>query len=95
MCLNIISDFYLFKQKHTGLIASQEHETPTRHTNFLNRKSNRNNNRTKPKPRTTTAASTGDDDDDTAAAVKTSSHCPEPDGFFADSEQCDKYYACR
>lgn len=21
--------------------------------------------------------------------------CPEPDGYFADAEQCDKYYACR
>lgn len=20
--------------------------------------------------------------------------CPEPNGFFADAEQCDKYYAC-
>ncbi|XP_063701262.1 protein obstructor-E-like [Culicoides brevitarsis] len=23
-----------------------------------------------------------------------SDDCPEPDGFFADAEQCDKYYAC-
>lgn len=23
-----------------------------------------------------------------------SSDCPEPNGFFADAEQCDKYYAC-
>lgn len=22
------------------------------------------------------------------------SECPEPDGFFADASQCDKYYAC-
>ncbi|XP_053694893.1 protein obstructor-E [Sabethes cyaneus] len=24
-----------------------------------------------------------------------SENCPEPNGFFADAEQCDKYYACR
>lgn len=24
----------------------------------------------------------------------TSSECPEPNGFFADADQCDKYYAC-
>lgn len=24
-----------------------------------------------------------------------SSDCPEPYGFFADAEQCDKYYACK
>ncbi|XP_077296615.1 obstructor-B [Arctopsyche grandis] len=26
--------------------------------------------------------------------VSTSSQCPEPNGYFADAEQCDKYYAC-
>lgn len=31
-------------------------------------------------------------DDDEAVATD---ECPEPDGFFADAEQCDKYYACR
>lgn len=25
---------------------------------------------------------------------ETSEECPEPNGFFADAEQCDKYYAC-
>lgn len=25
---------------------------------------------------------------------ETSDQCPEPTGFFADAEQCDKYYAC-
>lgn len=24
----------------------------------------------------------------------TTDQCPEPDGFFADAEQCDKYYQC-
>ncbi|XP_019932838.3 protein obstructor-E [Aedes albopictus] len=24
-----------------------------------------------------------------------SENCPEPNGYFADAEQCDKYYACR
>ncbi|XP_030760541.1 protein obstructor-E-like [Sitophilus oryzae] len=24
----------------------------------------------------------------------TSDECPEPNGFFADAEQCDKYYQC-
>lgn len=39
--------------------------------------------------RTTTVAPVRDEDDD-----GTSSDCPEPDGFFADADQCDKYYAC-
>lgn len=72
-----------------GLVASQE-ETTTRRSNFLNRKTVNRNNRTKPKPRTTTPAPAEDDEE-----IPTSPHCPEPDGFFADSEQCDKYYACR
>ncbi|KAF7263820.1 hypothetical protein GWI33_000292, partial [Rhynchophorus ferrugineus] len=37
--------------------------------------------RTTPKPR-----------DEDADAV--SDECPEPYGFFADAEQCDKYYQC-
>lgn len=72
-----------------GLVASQE-ETTTRRSNFLNRKTVNRNNRTKPKPRTTTPAPAEDDEE-----IPTSPQCPEPDGFFADSEQCDKYYACR
>lgn len=72
----------------TGLVASQEETTTKRNTNFLSRKPNRNN-RPKPKPRSTTPAPDEDEE------VPTSPHCPEPDGFFADSEQCDKYYACR
>lgn len=28
-------------------------------------------------------------------AIETSDACPEPDGYFADAEQCDKYYECR
>lgn len=46
--------------------------------------------RTKP-PRTTTEISSFDDED---GDIKTMSNCPEPHGFFADAEQCDKYYAC-
>ncbi|XP_026482999.1 protein obstructor-E [Ctenocephalides felis] len=34
------------------------------------------------------------DDDDTDSA-ETSDQCPEPNGYFADDEQCDKYYACK
>nr|CAI5828871.1 unnamed protein product [Callosobruchus analis] len=26
--------------------------------------------------------------------AETSDQCPEPNGFFADAEQCDKYYEC-
>lgn len=35
-------------------------------------------------------------DDDAAAAAgdQLESECPEPNGFFADASQCDKYYAC-
>lgn len=44
----------------------------------------------KPPPRPTTEASVDEDDGD----IKTMSKCPEPYGFFADAEQCDKYYAC-
>lgn len=38
--------------------------------------------------RTTTQAPVYDDEEGT------SSDCPEPDGYFADADQCDKYYAC-
>lgn len=39
--------------------------------------------------KTTTSAPLTDDNDS-----ETSEECPEPNGFFADAEQCDKYYAC-
>jgi len=39
--------------------------------------------------RTTTVRPTDDSDDELF-----SDECPEPNGFFADSTQCDKYYAC-
>lgn len=41
------------------------------------------------KPTTTTASPFSDDNNS-----ETSEECPEPNGFFADYEQCDKYYAC-
>jgi hypothetical protein len=40
--------------------------------------------------RTTTTKAPVEYDDEEG----TSSDCPEPDGFFADADQCDKYYAC-
>lgn len=46
-------------------------------------------NRDKGAKRTTTKAPVQYDDDD-----GTSDQCPEPDGYFADADQCDKYYAC-
>lgn len=39
--------------------------------------------------RTTTVSPISDDNNS-----ETSEECPEPNGFFADYEQCDKYYAC-
>lgn len=39
--------------------------------------------------KTTTTAAPSDSDED-----GTSEDCPEPDGYFADADQCDKYYAC-
>ncbi|KAL7031694.1 hypothetical protein ACKWTF_007104 [Chironomus riparius] len=46
-------------------------------------------NREKPTQRTTKPPVIDDEDDD-----GTASECPEPSGFFADADQCDKYYAC-
>lgn len=40
--------------------------------------------------KTTTKAPAQYDDDDEGA----SEQCPEPFGYFADADQCDKYYAC-
>lgn len=39
---------------------------------------------------TTEAPRISMDEDDGASDA-----CPEPNGFFADAEQCDKYYACK
>lgn len=50
----------------------------------VRRKPNRNL-RTKPTPKPEP------EDED----VVTSDECPEPFGYFADAEQCDKYYACK
>jgi len=53
-------------------------------------------NREKPTQRTTKPVLDYDaiDDDDDDDGDGTSSECPEPSGFFADADQCDKYYAC-
>lgn len=48
----------------------------------------RRNARPRTKATTTKAPVQLSDDDGT------SDECPEPDGFFADADQCDKYYAC-
>lgn len=40
----------------------------------------------RPARRTTTTTSAPNDEE--------SEECPEPNGYFADAEQCDKYYAC-
>jgi len=34
------------------------------------------------------------EDEDLADQLQQESECPEPNGFFADASQCDKYYAC-
>ncbi|RZC38876.1 cuticular protein analogous to peritrophins 3-B [Asbolus verrucosus] len=34
-------------------------------------------------------------DRETIEDSETTDQCPEPNGFFADAEQCDKYYDCR
>lgn len=70
------------------MIAAQE-GTSSRQSSFPHRKPNRNFRTTK-KPKATTAISLDEDGEE----VRTASNCPEPDGFFADAEQCDKYYAC-
>lgn len=44
-------------------------------------------NREKPTQRTTKAPVRSEYDDENA-----SDQCPEPFGFFADADQCDKYY---
>lgn len=52
------------------------------------RRGDRPRNRDKVTQKTTTKAPQYDDDEGT------SDQCPEPDGYFADADQCDKYYAC-
>lgn len=73
----------------TVVIAAQEEEA-TKASNFLRRSKPSRNYRTKPTQRTTPASISKEDSE-----IETSAQCPEPDGFFADAEQCDKYYACR
>lgn len=76
--------FYLFPfllPQTKGLTIAEE-ET-VRSSNFLHRKPNRNY-RTK-----ASTASPKEDDE-----IELSPNCPEADGYFADAEQCDKYYAC-
>jgi len=51
------------------------------------------------RPATTTAAPRRPaaavvEDDQQAAGDQLESECPEPNGFFADASQCDKYYEC-
>ena len=52
-------------------------------------------NKRQQQSRTTSTTSSpvinGDDDDDPALTDE----CPEPNGYFADAYQCDKYYECR
>lgn len=74
-------------QFNSGYATAQDDEAPKRQS-FVQRKVNRVNR--KPPTRTTTEASFDEEDGD----IKTMSKCPEPHGFFADAEQCDKYYAC-
>lgn len=55
------------------------------------RRSERPKSRDRVTKRTTTLAPVQYDEDDDDG---TTSDCPEPNGFFADADQCDKYYAC-
>lgn len=48
-----------------------------------------NSNLRRPGPRRTTRTTTRAPDSD-----EVSDDCPESNGYFADAEQCDKYYAC-
>lgn len=61
-------------------------QVPTRASPFPN------NLRRKPLRSQTTTTVKPEPDDESS---DTSDQCPEPYGFFADAEQCDKYYACR
>lgn len=46
------------------------------------------------RPTTSTIAPRQQSADYDEAAGQLESECPEPNGFFADAAQCDKYYAC-
>lgn len=63
----------------SGLVFGQ---VPSR--NFHRKPGRTENNAPKPTPKPVAI----DADDE-------SSDCPEPNGYFADAEQCDKYYACK
>jgi len=65
-----------------GLIVAQsQSEKPS---NILRKKPSRNH-----RARPTEAVRENLEEDQ-----ETSEQCPEPNGYFADAEQCDKYYAC-
>lgn len=53
---------------------------------------NKRNYRTRPTQKVKEVVTTNENGDE---AIETSDACPEPNGFFADAEQCDKYYACK
>lgn len=44
------------------------------------------------RPATTSTVRPVVEEDETAEQLE--SECPQPNGFFADANQCDKYYAC-
>lgn len=51
------------------------------------------------RPPTTTAAAPRHrpavvEDEEASDQLQQENECPEPNGFFADASQCDKYYAC-
>lgn len=54
------------------------------------RREPRPKNRERPTQRTTKPPAYSSSEDDDSATDQ----CPEPYGFFADADQCDKYYAC-
>lgn len=74
----IIIEWLHFFKNILGLVLSQ---IPRRE---------RPKNRAKATQRTTKPPVEENDNDGDGA----SDQCPEPDGFFADADQCDKYYAC-
>lgn len=76
-----ISSFFVqYNGNKLGFAVAEETRKPLR--NFRTRPTQRT--KTTPAP----VAVTSNED------VETSDQCPEPDGYFADAEQCDKYYSC-